>query len=94
MHWHDLDDPRIQHDAWTIVLFSHRKACTTSREVIDSGKDADYLGGITRKTIGAMLAEAPWLDVSGRQERDIMNTTGTCLSEFHIRTWAGLFLGD
>jgi hypothetical protein len=59
------------------------------------GKEmSDYLGGITRKTIGAMLVEAPCLDVSGRRERDIMNTTGTYLSESHIRTWAGLFLGD
>jgi hypothetical protein len=33
-----------------------------------------------------MLAEAPWLDVSGRQERDIMNMTGTCVSESYIQT--------
>jgi hypothetical protein len=27
------------------------------------GKEmSDYLGGITRKTIGAMLAKAPWLE--------------------------------
>jgi hypothetical protein len=44
----------------------------------------DYLGGITRKTIRAMLAEAPWLDVLGRRERDIINTTSTCVSKSYI----------